>query len=517
MKADNQNNISPNKSNTKQMAIKTTLKISQIKNNPNNPRLIKDDKFKKLVASIKEFPEMLDAREIVVNKDHIILGGNMRFKAAKEAGLKEVPVKVVDWSEEKQRQFVIKDNVSGGEWDWDILANEWNAEELDAWGLDTTDDWNEPEEVVEDEAPEVDESEPPKSKLGEVYQLGRHRVFCGDSTLRTSYETLMGGKVADLVFTDPPYGMKKENDGVLNDNLNYDKLLEFNKVWIPLTFEYMKEVGSWYCWGIDEPLMDIYSLILRPMAKEQKITFRNLITWDKGHGQGQSSELTRSFATADEKCLFVMGGVQGFNNNSDNYYEGWEQIRSYLDGEMEKVGGRKAWRDALGNGMGSHYFTKSQWVFPTREAYEKLQEYGKGDAFKKDYDALKKDYDALKKEWQDTRSYFNNTHDNMNNVWHFDRTSQEERVGTGEHATPKPLALCSRAIKSSTQEGESVLDVFGGSGSTLIACEQTDRTCYMMELDPKYTDVIRKRWAKYVYGDEALENDKWIELTPVVA
>ena len=112
------------------------MAIDGIKANPNNPRLIKDDKFTKLVQSIKDFPEMLEAREIVVNKDHIILGGNMRYKAAKEAGLKEVPVKIVDWSEDKQKQFIIKDNVSGGEWDWDVLANEWDAEELEAWGLD---------------------------------------------------------------------------------------------------------------------------------------------------------------------------------------------------------------------------------------------------------------------------------------------------------------------------------------------------------------------------------------------
>lgn len=492
--------------------IKTTLKVSEIKNNPNNPRLIKDDKFKKLVKSIQEFPEMLDTREVVVNKDHIILGGNMRFKAAKEAGLKEIPVKIVDWTEEQQRQFIIKDNVSGGEWDWDSLANEWDVEELDDWGLDVPKDFFDPEEVVEDEAPEVDESEPPKSKLGEVYQLGRHRLFCGDSTLRTSYERLLKGKVADLVFTDPPYGMKKEADGVLNDNLNYDKLLEFNKAWIPLTFDYMKEVGSWYCWGIDEPLMDIYSHILKPMAREQKLTFRNLITWDKGHGQGQSSELTRSYANADEKCLFVMGGVQGFNNNSDNYYDGWEPIRAYLDGEMEKVGGRKSWKLALGNGMGSHYFTKSQWVFPTREAYNKLQEYGKGNAFKREYDEIKREYDKIKQEYYATRAYFDNTHDNMNNVWHFDRTGQEEREGTGEHATPKPLALCARAIKSSSREDEIVLDVFGGSGSTLIACEQTDRTCYMMELDPKYVDVIRKRYHKFVTGSE----EGWEDGTPTV-
>lgn len=121
--------------------IKTVLKISEVKNNPNNPRLIKDDKFKKLVQSIKEFPEMLDTREVVVNKDHVILGGNMRFKAAKEAGLKEVPVKIVDWDEDKQRQFIIKDNVSGGEWDWDMLTNEWDGTELDEWGLDLPSDW----------------------------------------------------------------------------------------------------------------------------------------------------------------------------------------------------------------------------------------------------------------------------------------------------------------------------------------------------------------------------------------
>jgi ParB-like chromosome segregation protein Spo0J len=116
---------------------KTTLKISEIKNNPNNPRLIKDDNFKKLVQSIKDFPEMLEAREVVVNTDYIILGGNMRYKAAKEAGLKELPVKVVDWTEEQQRQFVIKDNISGGEWDWDLLANEWDKKELDDWGVDS--------------------------------------------------------------------------------------------------------------------------------------------------------------------------------------------------------------------------------------------------------------------------------------------------------------------------------------------------------------------------------------------
>ena len=113
------------------------MKISEIKPNPNNPRLIKDDKFKKLCQSIKDFPEMLELRPIVVNKDMIILGGNMRYKAAKEIGLKEIPVTVADnLTPEQEREFLIKDNTSGGEWDWEVLANEWNSEELEAWGLD---------------------------------------------------------------------------------------------------------------------------------------------------------------------------------------------------------------------------------------------------------------------------------------------------------------------------------------------------------------------------------------------
>jgi len=112
------------------------LKISEIKLNPNNPRLIKDDKFAKLVQSIKDFPEMLDIRPIVVNSDMIILGGNMRFKACKEAGLKEIPVIIAnELTSDQEREFLIKDNVSGGEWDWSLL-NDWDKDELDAWGLD---------------------------------------------------------------------------------------------------------------------------------------------------------------------------------------------------------------------------------------------------------------------------------------------------------------------------------------------------------------------------------------------
>jgi hypothetical protein len=122
-----------------------SLPISKVRPNSENPRYIKDEKFKKLVQSLRDFPEMANVRPIVVNKEMVVLGGNMRLKAMQEAGWSEVPVEVVDWSEEKQREFIIKDNVGFGEWDWDELANNWDAEELKDWGLDV---WQ-PEEDVD--------------------------------------------------------------------------------------------------------------------------------------------------------------------------------------------------------------------------------------------------------------------------------------------------------------------------------------------------------------------------------
>lgn len=119
--------------------------LSAIQPNPANPRIIRDDNFKKLLQSIKDFPEMRDAREIVVNKDMVILGGNMRYRAMQEAGIKEAIIKIVDWSEEKQKEFIIKDNLESGEWEWEKLANEWEQEKLEEWGVDMP-KWDAPDE-----------------------------------------------------------------------------------------------------------------------------------------------------------------------------------------------------------------------------------------------------------------------------------------------------------------------------------------------------------------------------------
>ena len=454
-----------------------------------------------VAQSIKEFGII---QPIVVDKDNNIIIGHCRTLACQKLGIEDVPVvKLEDLTPEEANKLRLLDNkLNESEWDFELLADDvpeldFDGYEID-WGIEIGGE-DEPMEVIEDEAPEEVET---RAKLGDIWQLGSHRLVCGDSTDVNVIDRLMDGVKADMVFTDPPYGMKKESEGVLNDNLNFDDLLDFNRQWIPLTFGALKDNGSWYCWGIDEPLMDIYSNILKPMAKENKITFRNLITWDKGNGQGQLSEDFRMYPIADEKCLFVMMGVQGFSNNADNYFEAWEPIRIYLKQERDRMGWSNAdMKKMCGHSptSGCHWFDKSQWMMPTEEEYKTWKHHAKGEGFKKEYEEIKKEYYS-------TRAYFDNTHDNQNNVWHFDRAGKDEREHTGGHATPKPIALCGRAIKSSSREGEVVLDVFGGSGSTLIACEQLNRKCYTCELDEHYCDVIIQRWENLTNGKAVLLN-----------
>jgi len=140
--------------------MKQQVKISKVKGNPNNPRIIKNDKFKKLVKSIQEFPEMLKLRPIVVDEDFMVLGGNMRLKASKDAGLKEVWIEVAEGlTEEQKKEFIVKDNVGFGEWEWDMLANEWDSSKLEDWGLDV---WQNPDDII-DEAEEGEEIELPQA------------------------------------------------------------------------------------------------------------------------------------------------------------------------------------------------------------------------------------------------------------------------------------------------------------------------------------------------------------------
>ncbi len=195
------------------------MKISEIKPNPNNPRIIKDAAFEKLCKSIQEFPKMMALRPIVVDSNNMVLGGNMRLKALQHLKFKEI---LDDWvrkadelTEDEQRRFIIADNVSGGEWDVNDLAANWDRQELSDWGLEI--EWpTEQLEAQEDdfEIPDVIETD---IVLGDLFEIGEHRLLCGDSTDSDSVAKLMNGQKADMVFTDPPYGVDYQG-GVIHGN-----------------------------------------------------------------------------------------------------------------------------------------------------------------------------------------------------------------------------------------------------------------------------------------------------------
>lgn len=483
-----------------------------------NPRQLTEKQAKELTDSLKEF----DLVEIpAIDTENNIIAGHMRCKILKEQGrgdeLIDVRVPNRKLTEEEFKKYLLRSNKNTGEWNYDELSNNFDMEMLEDVGFTQEELGFGIEEIPsnekDDDVPEVSENEP-ISQLGDIWQLGKHKIMCADCLTVDNIKLLMEEVKADLGFNDPPYGMKKESDGVVNDNLNADDLLSFNAAWILNQFEFLKDNGSFYCWGTDEGLMDIHCFIMKDLIKKQKATFRNLMTWDKGDaGAGGISFIgkdgLRSYPVADEKILFYMCGVQGFNNNADNYFEGWESIRSYLEEEFKASGlTRNKLKEITGVDMYSHWFTRSQWTFIPEAHYKKIQDY----CFNND--VFKKDYDVIKKEFYDTRSYFDNVHENMTTVWNFRR---HQRDGSeGGHATPKPIDLCSRAIISSCPENGTVLDFFLGSGSTLIACEKTNRICYGMEISPHYIDVICKRFLDYAGIVPIRLNDgkTWNELNP---
>jgi site-specific DNA-methyltransferase (adenine-specific) len=373
-------------------SIKT--KLSDIKLNPNNPRLIKDDKFAKLVQSIKDFPEMLDIRPIVVNSDMVILGGNMRFKACKEAGLKEVPIVIADnLTEEKQREFLIKDNTSGGEWDFEMLANEWDNEQLEEWGLDVP---NFDSEVLEAEEDDFDGTPPeePITVLGDLYEIGEHRLLCGDSTQTDTFEKLMQGELADMVVTDPPYnvayeGKTKDALTIENDSMGNDDFYKFLYDFYSALTTAVKKGGAIYVWHASSEVINFGKSMVDAgwLLKQQLIWVKNTMVMGR-----------QDYQWKHEPCLY--GWLAG---DSHKWYSDRKQT------------------------------TVIEWDKPLRN---------------------------------------------------------------GEHPTMKPIGLFAYQIQNSSKKGDIVIDAFGGSGTTMVACEQTNRKARIVEYDPKYCDVIVKRMIK---------------------
>tara|TARA_R100000388_G_C7228118_1_gene152981 strand:- start:217 stop:1332 length:1116 start_codon:yes stop_codon:yes gene_type:complete len=303
------------------------IKINKIKENRSNPRFIGKDKFKKLVKSLQEFPEMLKLRPIVVDNNNIILGGNMRYKAAVELGMKEIWVlQANDLTEKQKQEFIIKDNVGFGEWDWDILANDWDVKKLEDWGLVGFPFEEDIIEVKEDHYTEPDEIQV-DVVLGDLIEIGDHRLLCGDSTDAEQVAKLMNGEKADMVFTDPPYGINAvSKSGVLSKNYMTDILGDddtnaakdsFNLIYNLLP----NALHIW--WGAN-----YYSSCLPDSEC--------WIVWDKNNGQSDQTDcelawsnarsVVRQFTKASEKinrvhptqkpCELVSWSVNKFKNDA---------------------------------------------------------------------------------------------------------------------------------------------------------------------------------------------------------
>ena len=265
--------------------------------NPNNPRLIKDDKFAKLVRSIKEFPKMLEIRPIVVNSDMIVLGGNMRLKACKEAGLKEVSIIFADdLTEDEQKQFIIKDNVGFGEWDWEQLANEWDADNLEDWGLDIPDFEVKEELTAEEDDYDMSDEVQTDIVLGDLFEIGDHRLLCGDSTCSDTIAKLMNGEMANISFTSPPYNAGKSEALSGNTHTTDNKYNEYNDnqskdnyLDLLIGFTNNALLFSEYL------ICNIQSLAGNKIAlieylNEYKNQFIDVAIWDKGHGAPAMAE-----------------------------------------------------------------------------------------------------------------------------------------------------------------------------------------------------------------------------------
>jgi len=310
------------------------MNINEIKPNPSNPRIIKDDKFKKLVKSIQDFPQMLELRPIVIDENNIVLGGNMRLKACIEAGLTDVPVKQAkDLTEEQKKEFIVKDNVGYGEWDWDDLANNWNVEDLTEWGLDIPNFDANVLEAEEDDFAVPDGGSETDIVLGDLFEIGEHRLLCGDSTDSDQVAKLMNGQKADMVFTDPPYLMdfdggmttNKEGNwtksfnsshgGIKNDKMDKSKEADFldginSNIQLFTT-------GSFYICFYRLKLSDYFASMDRTGLKT-----RTLITWNKGNHTMSNSDYW-------SKCEHIFyGWIDEHNFYGGNDYDIWDIART---------------------------------------------------------------------------------------------------------------------------------------------------------------------------------------------
>ena len=384
--------------------------ISDIKKLDSNPRVISKEQLEKLQRSILDNQDYFEARPIILSDrtgELVIIAGNQRYEACRLLGIKKVPtILIPNLTEKREREIIIRDNVNNGDWDWNILADSWDTSELKDWGIDFPAEWYSPEkenkEVEEDDFTEEDAAKAEtRVKAGEIWQLGEHRLMCGDSTNKEDVERLMNGDKADMVFTDPPY------------NCNYGN-------------------------------------IKHPKFKAREIKNDNM---DKIHFRTFCEGFIEQIKKNCIGCVYMCAG-QG------------------EDGRTMFVVA-----DEILHNSTTIIWNKDQFTL------------GRGKYQNK--------YEPIWFGWVESGKDFTNDR-TLTNVWDIPRPKKSEL-----HPTMKPVVLVTTALRHNPSS-KSVLDLFGGSGTTLIACEEMERKCFSMELDPHYCDVIIARWEKLT-GKEAVK------------
>lgn len=487
-----------------------TRRLSDLVRWKRNPKKMRKADDEGLLISLQKFGYAIP---ICISPTDEIYDGHQRerlMEAMREYGPDasiDVRVSSRPLTEEERREFVVRLKQNQAAFDWDVLGA-WGAEELQTMGLDGDAlagmrmDVTALGNMLEAAKPEPSDAEPQIDraaellerwgiKPGDLWRVGEHRILCGDSTDVENVGRLVNGEKFILLHADPPYGMGKEKDGIANDNLYREKLDAFQMAWWRACRAFVADNASAYIWGTAVDLWRLW--YCGGLRDSERLTFRNEIVWQKPGAQGVGSGAHRQYPTSTERCLFFMLGEQGFNTNQDNYWEGWEPIRAYLAGEWGKVSGKNDWDKHLGNYMGKHYFTKSQWCLPTEAEYRKLQMMGRSsNAFRRDYDELKREFYSTRREFYSTRAYFDNTHGNMTDVWDFGRVTGDERMG---HAAPKPVEMMERVVKSSAPVGGLVYIPFLGTAPDMVACQNLNRRCRAIEISPAYVAVALERMA----------------------
>lgn len=372
------------------------IEIAKIKPNPKNPRVIKDEKYRQLMHSLATFPQMLDKRPLVCFTDIdgklTVLGGNMRLKAAAEIGMNELPVTLADdWTQEQRAEFLIKDNVGFGEWNWEELQADWDVEKLGEWGLDIPAQFKVEPEATEDDYEIPDEIQT-DIVLGDLFEIGEHRLLCGSSTDGEQVLKLMGDKKADMLWTDPPYNVDYEGKTKQKLKIQNDDIKDFVGFLTDAFLSADSVLNEGAVYYIAHPDIFAYEFIHAVRACNWKQARPAVVLWVKDS--------------------LVMGRGD-YHAQSEPILYGWKEGAAHL-----KV------------------ITRTE-----------------------------------------------------SNVWNIPRPKSSQ-----EHPTMKPVELVARAIKNHSVG--LILDLFTGSGTTMVAAHQLNRKCYGMELDPKYCQVIVDRMRK---------------------